>query len=338
MSSPVNNTVPQPRRHRLRRLFSVLFLLAWLTAFGLIALNRHNILDWWKLQHYNPPVTVAALVTQDAMTPYGRKVFYVNQPQIDNKAVFAKNCPNNGGEQTIVLGCYHGGQSGIFLLEVNEPRLNGVIQVTAAHEMLHGVYERLSSTERKKVDAMLVNYYNNDLHDQRLLKTIAAYKKSEPKDVINEMHSIFGTEVANLPSDLEVYYKRYFNNRAQVAAYAAQYQAEFTNREVIVAQYDTQLSYLKTQIENGKNDLQVKQGEIDTLQAQLLAQKNSGVTSAYNAGVPAYNNLVNSYNTEVQNVRDWVGEYNQLVEKRNAVALEEDRLVKELSTDAAPIR
>ncbi|HYH36207.1 MAG TPA: hypothetical protein VD706_01775, partial [Candidatus Saccharimonadales bacterium] len=289
MSSPVNNisSAPPPRRHRSRGLFSVVLLLAWFAALGLVALNRHNITDWWKLQQYHPPDTIAALTVQDTMTPYARKLFYINQPQIDNKTVFSKNCPNNGGEQTIVLGCYRGGQSGIFLLEVDEPRLDGVTQVTAAHEMLHAAYERLSSAERKKVDGMLVDYNNSGLLDARVQKTVAAYKKSEPKDVINEMHSIFGTEVANLPAELEAYYKRYFDNRARVVSYAAQYQAEFTNRQIIVAQYDAQLRYLKRQIETGQDELQVKQGEIDSMQDRLLAQKNDGDTAGYNAGIPA---------------------------------------------------
>jgi hypothetical protein len=335
MSSPANNTYQQssPRGHRFLSILLLLFLIAGL---GLVALNRYNIQDWWKLRHYQPPTAISALATQDTMTDYGRKIFYVNHPQIDAKTAFSKSCPNNGGEQTIVLGCYHGGQAGIFLLQVNDARLNGVLQVTAAHEMLHGAYERLSSADRKKVDAMLVDYYNHDLHDQRILKTIAAYKKTEPHEVVNEMHSVFGTEIAQLPSGLEQYYKRYFTNRAQVAAYAAQYQSEFTNREVIVAQYDAQLAYLKSQISASQSDLQSKQNEINAQQNNLVAQKNSGDTAGYNAGVPAYNNLVNDYNAEVQNVKNLINQYNQLVAQRNTVAVEEDQLVKDLSNDTAP--
>lgn len=334
MSSPVNNE--PPKQHRPRGLFSLLITLLWLGLLVLIFANRYNIIDWWKLHDYQAPATISALVEQDTMTPYGRKIFYINHPQIDDKQVFATNCPNNGGEQTIVLGCYKGGQTGIYLLKVNDPRLNGVVQVTAAHEMLHGAYERLNAADRKKVDAMLLDYYKNDLKDPRVLKTIAAYKKSEPNDVVNEMHSVFGTEIANLPSGLEEYYKRYFTDRARVAAYAAQYQSEFTSREAIVAGYDAQLANLKQQITTGESDLQAKQSQIDEMQNKLLAQKNSGDVGSYNAGVPAFNNLVNQYNAEVQTVRDLISQYNQLVSERNAIALEEDQLVKDLSTDSAP--
>lgn len=342
MPSPANNIlqIPTPprKRHWGRRLFSFVLLIAWLALLGAIALNRYNILDWWKLQHYQVPSAVSSIADQDTMTDYGRRIFYINKPQIDDKEAFAEACPNNGGEQTIVLGCYHGGESGIFLQQVKDPRLDGVLQVTAAHEMLHGAYERLSAADRKKVDAMLVDYYNNGLHDPRIIKTIAAYKKSEPKDVVNEMHSVFGTEVAQLPPALEQYYKRYFNDRSKVTGFAAQYQSEFTSRQAQVDQYDAQLADLKSQIDSAQADLKAKQSQINDLQEQLLNQKNGGNNAAYNAGVPAYNSLVNEYNTEVQQTRDLIAQYNALVEKRNAVALEEDQLVKSLSNDAMPTR
>lgn len=334
---PPQTTKPvRPKRRG--RLIAVSVLLIWALALGAAAANRQNIYDWFKLQDYHAPAAVAALAQQDTMTGYGSKVFYVNHPQLDNKSTFSHACPNNGGEQTIVLGCYHPGQSGIYLLSVTDSRLNGVEQVTAAHEMLHGAYERLSSSDRKHVDAMLLDYYNHDLHDQRIRDTIAAYKKSEPNDVVNEMHSVFGTEIPQLTPELEQYYKRYFTDRSQVAAFAAQYQNEFTSRQAIVTEDDAKLAALLSQIHAQENDLQAKQGQINSTQARLLAQKNSGDITGYNAGVPGYNSLIDAYNAEVQTVRSQVDEYNRLVNERNAVALEENQLVKALSTNATPIQ
>ncbi|HXR49437.1 MAG TPA: hypothetical protein VN778_00200, partial [Verrucomicrobiae bacterium] len=170
----------------LTRVAALLILLVWLVVLGTAAANRNNIYDWWQLRGYRAPSTVAGLATQDTMTSYARKLFYVNHPAIEDKATFGNKCPNNGGEQTIVLGCYHSDEAGIFLLGVNDPRLAGVEEVTAAHEMLHAAYDRLGTADRNNVDALLMDYYNHDLHDQRLLNTIAAYKKSEPHDLVNE--------------------------------------------------------------------------------------------------------------------------------------------------------
>lgn len=319
------------------RLWLLIIVAAWLGAAWLLAANRQSITDWWRLRNYHPPSAVSQLAAQDTMTPYARKVFYVNQPATDDKLQFAKVCPNSSREQTIVLGCYHSGQAGIFLLGVSDPRLNGVEQVTAAHEMLHAAYDRLSGPERHRVDAMLLDYYNHGLRDQRIIDVIAAYKKTEPNDIVNEMHSVFGTEVAKLPSGLERYYRRYFTNRAQIAAYAGQYQAEFTSRQTAVARDDAQLAGLKARIDALETDLKSRQTAIDTQQAVLTTERSAGNTSAYNAAVPGYNALVNAYNSELQTVRDLIGQYNQLVAGRNAIALEEGQLVNELSNNLTPI-
>jgi hypothetical protein len=309
----------------------------WVVGLALLVSKHQAIFDWAKLRDYQAPPAIAQIATQDTMTDYGRKVFYVNHPELVPKDNFSTDCPNDGGEQTIVLGCYHPIQAGIFVLSVTDPRLDGVHQVTAAHEMLHAAYDRLTRTERDKVNQMLLDYYHHDLTDQRIKDTIDAYKKSEPKDLVNEMHSIFGTEVSSLPAPLEQYYKRYFTDRSQVVAFAVQYQDEFTSRQTIVAQDDAQLAQLKNQIQSLESDLKAKQSQLTSSQAELNSERSSGQIAAYNAGVPVYNAQVEAYNNEVEQVRSLIDQYNQLVSARNAVALEEDQLVKDLSTSAQPI-
>ena len=319
------------------RFATLLILLVWVAALGALLANRQTIFDWFRLRNYQAPAAVAQLASQDTMTGYGRKVFYVNHPTLLDKTRFGQSCPDNGGEQTIVLGCYHAGQTGIFLRDVTDERLQGVEQVTAAHELLHAAYDRLNKSDKEWVNKALLDYYHNGLADQRIKDTIEAYKKTEPADLVNEMHSIFGTEVAGLPAPLEAYYKRYFTNRGQVAAFAAQYQSEFTSRRAKVEQYDARLAALRVQIESLQADLKAKQTAISERQSQLFAQRNSGNAAAYNAGVPAYNALVDAYNNEVEEVRSLIAEHNALVAERNAVALEENELVKALSSQPETI-
>lgn len=319
------------------RIVLLVVLVVWLGALGILVANRQNVFDWYQLRNYQAPTEIANLAVQDTMTPQARKIFYVNHASIEDKSTFSKHCPNNGGEQTIVLGCYHSNQAGISLMSVTDSRLDGVEQVTAAHEMLHSAYDRLSSADKNKVNAMLLDYYNHDLHDARIRSTMDAYKKSEPNDVVNEMHSVFGTEITNLPPGLEHYYTRYFTDRSQVAAFAAQYQAAFTSRQATLTQDDSQLASLKSRIDTTEADLKSRQAAINAQQATLLSERNSGALEAYNAGVPAYNQQIDAYNSEVKSVQSLVGQYNQLVADRNAVAFEEDQLVNDLSNSSAPI-
>lgn len=320
------------------RYISLVVLGIWFLAIYVVFSNRQGIIDWWKLTNYTAPAEISQLATETTMNDYSRKVFYVNQPSIEDKTTFIDKCPSGiTQEKTIVLGCYYTGQGGIFLLGVDEPRLEGVEQVTAAHEMLHAAYDRLNSEERAKIDSLLMDFYNNQLKDKRILDTIESYKVTEPDDIINEMHSIFPTEIKELTPELEQYYKKYFSNRVQIAGFAEKYQAEFTSRQNSVAQDDSRLKTLKSEIDQLEANLKLKQDALSAKQAFMNSLKSSGNITAYNSEVSVYNRLVNDYNDDLASLKALINTYNQLVVKRNATAQETQELTQELSTDQTPI-
>ncbi len=306
-------------------------LLVLLCALGAVFVQRQAVTDWFRLRGYTPPVAVAALAADDTMTPTAEHLFYVNHPDIASGTTFTSHCPK-GGEKTVVLGCYVGNDAGIYLYNITDSRLDGVEQVTAAHETLHAAYRRLSTSERAKVDAMLVDYYQHDLTDQRIKDTIAAYKVSEPHDVVNEMHSVFGTEVPNLPAPLEAYYKQYFTDRSKITAYTAGYQQEFTSRQTKITAYDAQLKLLKVQIDSNQAALDTQKSALDTQNQQLQSDRSNGDIAGYNSGVASYNAAVNSYNVLVAATKSQIAQYNDIVQARNAVALEEQQLTQEISS------
>jgi hypothetical protein len=123
-----------------KKIISLVILLA-IVAFPVVAIaNVQAIEDWWNLRGYSPPAEIAKLAAEDTMTPKAQRLFYVNHPQlISDKAQFRQACPLS--EQTIVLGCYYHIQGsikeGIALSDITDNRLNGVEEVTAAHETLH---------------------------------------------------------------------------------------------------------------------------------------------------------------------------------------------------------
>jgi hypothetical protein len=338
----------QPHLNKLFRNFShrqrgasnlgvLLVLLVLFIGAAYAAFSRQAIYDWVKLRNYDPSAQVSQLATEGAFSPYATKIFYVNHPELQNKQAFIVSCPASLKEQTIVLGCYHGNQQGIFLLDVADERLNGVEQVTAAHEMLHAAYDRLSRSERTRVDGMLLRYYKTGLKDERVKSTIDAYRKTEPNDLLNEMHSIFATEIADLPKELDTYYKQFFSNRGQVVRYAERYQREFSSRHKAVEKADAQLAAVKAQIEDAQADLRNHQAEIERRRAALVAARDQNNVAAYNAGVPAYNALVDDYNVKVRSLQSLISQYNNLVNQRNAIAVEEGQLIDELKTNVDTI-
>lgn len=318
------------------KLISLAISLSVIGLCVIVALNKQNIRDWWVLRSYQPPATVSSLADQIDLTPESRKFFYVNKPEIINDSRFIQACPSGSREKTIVLGCYHGNQFGIFILDVKDSRLAGVEQVTAGHEMLHAAYDRLSSSDKERVDKMLTDYYKT-ITDDRIKDTIEAYKVSEPNDIPNEMHSIFGTEIPNLPPNLENYYSKYFKNRATVVGYSQRYQSEFTTRKNKIADADAQLTVYKTKIDNLETQLKQEVAVIDSRDEQMSSLKDSGNYEAYNAMVGPYNKLVYAYNAQINNLQSLIDKHNALVAQRNAIVLEQSQLMDSLQPNVKKI-
>ncbi len=315
----------------IKKLTGYLLALAFLVLPVLVYAQRQELSDWWRLREYSAPPAVVRLADETAMTDYARRIYYVNHPKIDPLAEsFRVDCSTS--EQTIVLGCYHGNQSGIFIYDVTDERLAGVEQVTAAHEMLHAAYERLSSEEQLRVDGLLQNYYKTQLNDERIKKTIDSYKKTEPTELVNEMHSIFGTEVLVLPAELENYYRQYFSDRSKVVGYALDYQSEFSARQKQIDAYDAQLKALKEQIDKKETSLSLQLADLQASRAKLDSLRSSGQVDAYNDAVPAYNAKVNAYNSIVGNLQTDISTYNNLIATRNNLAKEIRELDQALDT------
>lgn len=310
-------------------------LVAILAACAVVLIRGQQIADWVVLRNYQAPTAIAQLAVDDTMTSYAQHFFYINRPSLEGKAAFNKHCTNQT-EQAVVLGCYRGNRQGIYLYDVTDTRLQGVEQVTAAHEMLHQAYDRLSTKERTHIDNLLKDYFQHQLTDQVVKDQMAAYKKTEPNDLANEMHSVFGTEIATLPAELEAYYRQYFTDRSKIITYYSGYQAEFTQRQQQVTAYDQQLAVLKSQIDAKEANLTTRQQELQQKKDELDRLRNNGSFDAYNEGVPTYNSLVSAYNTEIATTKALIAQYNALVDQRNAIAVQEQQLQQALDSRLAP--
>ena len=315
-------------------LSKVLIMLAIVIPSLALVYFQQDIYDWWRLRGYSPESHIVELADVTGMNDEGRKLFYIGHPELQNKKQFNANCSVD--ELSIVLGCYTGAGD-IYLYDVKDKRLSGVEEVTAAHEMLHVAYERLSSSERADVDDMTRKAFKA-LDDDRVRETIAEYRKRDTSVVPNELHSILGTEVAKLPSDLEQYYTRYFADRQKVVGYLEQYESEFEKREKKVERLDEQLSSLQTKINNNRSLIDAKKVDIEQERARLNDLRSSGNTSAYNAAVPGFNSLVNSYNSLVTQTSGQIDDYNDLVKERNSLVVEVQDLTEAIDSTPEKIQ
>jgi hypothetical protein len=317
-----------------RRILPYILLVCLLVGGVSLWLKHAEFFDWIATRGYQPSSTVEALVTDATMTPYAKRLFYANRPDVEGKDAFNKHC-TDPSEQVAVLGCYTGDRRGIYLFDVTDARLDGIEQVTAAHEMLHQAYDRLSRSERSRINALLQDY-NDNKATQALKDKIASYKDSEPEALQNEMHSIFGTEASDLPAELEDYYKQYFADRQKVLAFHRQYQSEFDQRHAQIEAYDKQLATMKTEIQTRKSNLKSSEAELKERRAQMDQYLAANQIDTYNAAVPGFNSLVVSYRNELQKTNALVDEFNHILGERNALAVQERQLEQAIDSHVTP--
>lgn len=312
----------------IKRFGSIFFSLLIIAVPAIAWLNRDALYDTYRLRGYQPPSSVVQLATDDTMTSYSRRLFYVYRPMLQDKAAFNSSC--TGNEKTIVLGCYIL-RRGIYLYDVKDDRLAGVVQVTAAHEMLHASYDRLNSNDKKRVNGLLNDAYDK-VTDKRIRETIDNYKK-DGADTTNELHSILGTEVRDLSPELETYYKKYFANRLAVVSYSEKYEAVFSERKAQADQYLAQLDGLKAEIDVSNEQLTNQRAQLDQ-QYNQLQQDRSNIKNVdeFNARVRAFNAAVGSYNAKVNRTSDLIDQYNAVLEKYNALVGEEKQLIKAIDS------
>lgn len=277
-----------------------------------LVLNRQTITDHFYEWQYEPTSEISAFVDRTAMSEKGEFLFYASQPSLEGSQAFNEHC-SRLEQSTAILGCYDGRQ--IYIYDVPNAKLDGIREVTAAHEMLHAAYIRLSDEKRAEVDMLLEQEYEKLKDDAEFSERMAFYARTEPGERDNELHSIIATEVATINPALEEYYKKYFNDRSKVVALHAQYASVFAELQsrakelsqrltqladtidAETAQYNAAVNQLNQDIaefkQRAENEEFSSQEELDRELAALTARsvQLDGRLAAIQANRTLYNNL-----------------------------------------------
>ena len=246
---------------RFSRLFQWLFIGAFLVTLW-IGGNQDMLLDWLNVKPQASSPDIERLATATAMTRSAQRLFYRQDPTIEQRREFLETCskvPVKG----VMMGCYsrRGSVGKIAIQAVTEPRLQGMMEVTAAHEMLHAAYDKLSSLERDRLTPLLESAVKM-VKDERLLKVLNQYKTDDRERYLNELHSHLGTEISNLGEpELEQHYAQYFTDRQQTVSFAVK--AGSTLRVI-----DERAEKLKPEIDRLEIDLKARRAELDSTESR----------------------------------------------------------------------
>lgn len=269
-------------------------------------------------QRFTPSSSMQEVIDRLSLTSKGKRILYASQPQLQDKTAFNESC-NSRERSAAILGCYY--MRRIYVYNIENTELTDAKPVTTAHEMLHAAYERLSASERDRVDAMIERQYTRIKDEPIIQSMVSYYEKAEPGERLNELHSIIGTQVGDLTSELEAYYGTYFVDRQTIVAMSDKYQAVFdtVNNEATqlqetinaekaslqtdMAQYQVDMTTLNEEIRQFNSRAQAgefsSEAAFNLARANVISQQTALETRrvALNQRVQAYNDNIARLNT-----------------------------------------
>lgn len=296
---------------------SKIFLVVCSMASGLlivaVALNYGVISDFLVGLSYRPTSEMAEIRESLGLTDTGVRIFNASTPVLQERQEFNQNC-REVENASAILGCYRDGK--IYVYNIVDEELPGIRELTAAHELLHAVYHRMSNEEKSKWRNDLIKVYHEN--HSVLGDEIELYGDSEKQE---ELYVRAGTEIADLPEILEKHYREIFNDQDKIVGYYNSYikvfreiEEKLENLYGEISALDEQISAKMAEYEAGIETLNAEISEFNdcagTLncfssmyafnkrRAELLAKRDT-LETLYNelsALVDQYNKKVEEYN------------------------------------------
>ncbi|MGO3298767.1 MAG: hypothetical protein ACTILJ_08255 [Pseudolactococcus laudensis] len=213
---------------------------------------------------YEPTQEIKAITEKIGFTKKGRVLFYASDPQLLDAENFNEEVPDSTDSRTI-LGYYDHRQ--IYLYNIQNQDLSGIVEVTSAHETLHAVWDRLSSSERQELTKLLEAEYAKVKTDKSE-EMLADYAKFEIGQRDNELHSYLGTEYRHLSPELEKHYAKYFEDRDKIVTMFESYESKFDALDKQSEHLSAELTALKAQIDT---DMPQYDTDLANLNAEIEA-------------------------------------------------------------------
>jgi hypothetical protein len=324
----------QMRSHK-SLLLAVINLCIIVCVVAAAILNRQYIIDKYNAWEFKPSPEIAQIANDVGLNENGRFYYFASRPELDFAKEFNGECRSRE-QGNAILGCYKNQR--IYIYNVNDERLNGLKEVTAAHEMLHAAYERLPESDKKVVNTLLEKEYRKN-SDAEFSKRMDYYKRNQPGEEYNELHSIIGTEFADISPQLEDYYKRYFNNRSQVVALHSKYSDKFKELKQGSASLRKELENLSISINNASlkynRDISNLNSEINTFNSRA----KNGDFSSQEDFLNERRYLIKSTRKLEQdraNINRYIGQYESKRIEYNKLVDESNSMYKAMDSTLAP--
>ena len=328
---PQDDTAEKSKK-RNKKVISIVCIIIILACGAYLLMQQDFMRDRLTAWSFKPSAEVSAVEEKLNLTDDGKLIFNASTPVLEQQDDFNKHCESHEKEISI-LGCYNNRK--IYLYDIKTDELPGVVESTAAHELLHAVYERLSSSEQNDIQSKLDQVYkdNYDL----LSKDLEIYSASEQKE---ELYVRAATQIVSLPEDLEKHYAKYFNDQDAIVAYYDSYITPFRKLEKEMEDLEKELKDLGVKIDQETSEYESR---ADSLSAAVDEFNNCANTTNCFSSQYAFNVRRNELLAEqsavdalYEQLSSDIDTYNQKVEKYNNNLLRTKELENVINSNANP--
>ncbi|WP_125099244.1 hypothetical protein [Leucobacter chromiireducens] len=329
------------QRSRLWRGLCVTVVVLLALCLVVAVMFRQQLKDHFAAVSFDPDPSVERVLHELDLTKRGARVFLATHPTIDGSQHFNTQCAGvDHSEQGHVLGCYTHDQ--IHLFDVTDDRLSGVVEVTAAHELLHATFARLGDGDRAALSAKLRQEYDSRVEsDPELKERMSVYEHLPEAAFVNELHSVLGTEVRELPFWLEEHYAQWFVDRADIIDAFAKYHAVFVDLQRQADELRAEMTELREDVERRKKEYVLAVEQFNADAAEFSARNERYEFSDDPFGFDQLRGELEWRRGELERTRVGIqadiDRYNALRDQLTALSEVSSELDELLNSDLAPV-
>ena len=304
-----------------RKIIRLILWTVFLAVLAAVILNFQTLRDLYLSLTFSPSVEISAIGDELELTDRGHRIFYASSPALSEANEFNEKCNTTEGAVS-TLGCYTGQK--IYIYNIDSEELEGVKESTAAHELLHAVWARLSTAERQNLIPTLESVYEKSNSDFK--KSLETYDETAKTE---EIYVRAATQIKSLPESLESHYAEIFKNQDKIVDFYNSYITPFKSLEAEINSLDIELSQLNTEIEAGRADYDARASALTTAinefnscastpgcfisesafqarRSELISEQSmlNDFYTELNAKIDIYNQKVELYNSKVLRGRE----------------------------------
>lgn len=186
---------------------------------------------------YEPTTEMEDIIDELELTERGLRIFKATKPALQTRDDFnLSGCNDIYENRPSTLGCYD--STNIYIYDSENEDLDGLEESTAAHELLHAIWQRLKFYDTDRLRPLLDQVYTQ--HHEQFSDYMDGYSDDQ---YYTELHSVIGTEIpaSQLPVELREHYESYFADYDKIYGYFEQYDGVLTQITAEVAALGEQI-------------------------------------------------------------------------------------------------